>query len=159
MRSAYAIYRTLAKYVEIADAAAPAGHDATVDEDFRSGVLLGNGMISLILSLLPSAVLGVMAVFGFTGDRDYGLQMLMRAGGWKAGRKEPSVEPENEGLRRSGAFVVLHPIASMLTHSLCSLRYDPSHVPPRHRHIPSVRFLSLLFSSSSCAEPSLPPPH
>jgi hypothetical protein len=102
MRNAYAIYRTLARFVEEADVA-QGGHDSSIDQDFRSGVLLGNGMISLILSLLPSTVLKIMDVFGFTGDREVGLASLMRAGGWKAGVQEPTVEPENEGLRRSGA--------------------------------------------------------
>jgi hypothetical protein len=130
MRNAYAIYRTLAKFVEEADAAQD-GRDTAIDEDFRSGVLLGNGLISLstlapacrrhvhiayrspssVLSLLPSTVIKLMDVFGFNGDRDLGLSMLMRAGGWKDGVKEPSVEPEHEGLRRSGSSASLFHLA------------------------------------------------
>ncbi|GAA5855097.1 hypothetical protein JCM8547_002378 [Rhodosporidiobolus lusitaniae] len=106
MRSAYAIYRTLAKFVEQADEAS-GGFDSSIDQDFRSGVLLGNGMISLILSLLPSSVLTVMSVFGFTGDRDQALSTLMKAGGWKTGVAEPSVDPAEEGLRRSVCDMVL----------------------------------------------------
>lgn len=59
MRNAYSIYRTLAKYVEVADKEY-GGEDPAIDQDFRSGVYLGNGLISLILSLLPSAVLKIM---------------------------------------------------------------------------------------------------
>jgi hypothetical protein len=62
MRNAYAIYRTLAKFVEMADKAHGGGEDPSIDQDFRSGVFLGNGLISLILSLLPSTVLKIMEV-------------------------------------------------------------------------------------------------
>lgn len=99
MRNAYAIYRTLAAYVEAVDKEY-GGEDPAIDQDFRSGVFLGNGLISLILSLLPSAVLKIMTVFGFTGDRDYALATLMRAGRWKEGVEEPGMEPEKEGIRR-----------------------------------------------------------
>ncbi|KAI5480893.1 outer membrane protein, IML2, mitochondrial/Tetratricopeptide repeat protein 39 [Pseudohyphozyma bogoriensis] len=67
MRNAYAIYRTLAKFVAQADAAYDGEEDPSIDQHFRSGVFLGNGLISLILSLLPSTVLKIMEVFGFTG--------------------------------------------------------------------------------------------
>ncbi|GAA5901953.1 hypothetical protein JCM5296_006311 [Sporobolomyces johnsonii] len=109
MRNAYAIYRTLAKYVEGVDAAysGPGAEDPSIDQDFRSGVRLGNGMISLILSLLPSTVLKIMEVFGFTGDRDWALSTLMKAGGWKAGVKEPDLDPEKEGIRKPICDMVL----------------------------------------------------
>ncbi|GAA5939896.1 hypothetical protein JCM1841_000520 [Sporobolomyces salmonicolor] len=109
MRNAYAIYRTLAKYVEGVDAAysGPGDEDPSIDQDFRSGVRLGNGMISLILSLLPSTVLKIMEVFGFTGDRDWALSTLMKAGGWKAGVKEPNLDPQKEGIRKPICDMVL----------------------------------------------------
>ncbi|GAA5827210.1 hypothetical protein JCM11251_001170 [Rhodosporidiobolus azoricus] len=110
MRNAYAIYRTLAKYAEEAD---------EVDQDFLSGVRLGNGMISLILSLLPSTVLKIMDVFGFTGDREYALNTLMAAGAWKAGVEQPLLEPEEEGIRRPIADMVL------LLHHLVIASYLP----------------------------------
>lgn len=65
MRNAYGIYRSLAKYVEWADTAAQKkgeARDARIDEDFRSGVYLGNGLISMILGLLPGKVLKIMEV-------------------------------------------------------------------------------------------------
>lgn len=109
MRNAYAIYRTLAKYVETSDQEyqGPGEEDPAIDQDFRSGVHLGNGMISLILSLLPSAVLKIMEVFGFTGDRDWALATLMKAGGWKARVEEPSMDPEKEGIRRPSALLAV----------------------------------------------------
>ncbi|BGP48328.1 hypothetical protein JCM10450v2_004200 [Rhodotorula kratochvilovae] len=121
MRNAYAIYRTLAKYVETTDQeySGPGEEDPAIDQDFRSGVRLGNGMISLILSLLPSAVLKIMEVFGFTGDRDWALSTLMKAGGWKAGVKEPSMDPEKEGIRRPICDMVL------LMHHLVIANYLP----------------------------------
>ncbi|BGP28476.1 hypothetical protein JCM10296v2_000211 [Rhodotorula toruloides] len=121
MRNAYAIYRTLAKYVELVDSEyhGQGEEDPAVDQDFRSGVRLGNGMISLILSLLPSAVLKIMEVFGFTGDRDWALATLMKAGGWKARTAEPGMDPEKEGIRRPICDMVL------LMHHLVIANYLP----------------------------------
>ncbi|GAA6018293.1 hypothetical protein JCM11491_005144 [Sporobolomyces phaffii] len=109
MRNAYAIYRTLAAYVEAADASyfGEGTEDPAIDEDFRSGVRLGNGMISLILSLLPSTVLKIMSVFGFSGDREWALSTLMAAGGWEAGRKDPKKDPAKEGIRKPICDMVL----------------------------------------------------
>lgn len=107
MRNAYSIYRTLARYVETADADNGGVPDPTIDEDFRSGVFLGNGLISMILSLLPSTVLKIMEVFGFTGDREYALKTLMKGGKWVAGQKEPGMSPEKEGIRRQICDMVL----------------------------------------------------
>lgn len=63
LRSAMGIYRHLATFVEDADAAAVARGegpiDKSIDQDFRSGVLLGTGANSLVLSLLPSKVITV----------------------------------------------------------------------------------------------------
>ena len=59
----------------------------------------------MILSLLPSSLLKIMEVFGFTGDREYALATLMKGGKWAQGQKEPGMEPEKEGIRRqSRAF-------------------------------------------------------
>lgn len=75
MRNAYATYRTLAAFVEDSDldyvsthsrVAGAKAEDPNIDNNFRSGVFLGNGMISLILSMLPGSVLKLMTVFGFT---------------------------------------------------------------------------------------------
>ncbi|POY71178.1 hypothetical protein BMF94_5488 [Rhodotorula taiwanensis] len=106
MRSAYSTYRTLAQYVEAADGAF-GGEDPKIDQDLRSGINLGNGMISLILSLLPSTVLKIMEVIGFAGDRDAALRMLMKPGGWRAGAEEPTMPPSAQGIRRPIADLVL----------------------------------------------------
>lgn len=145
MRNAYAIFRTLAKFVETADLAYTALNprrpfsptspsassaspstpssatqelleDPSIDQDFRSGVFFGNGLISMILSLLPSTLLKIMEVFGFTGDREYALATLMKGGKWTAGQKEPGMEPEKEGIRRqSGSH----------HHFYSTARFDP----------------------------------
>lgn len=107
MRAAHGTYRNLAKFVEGQDAAHPEVVDPTLDENFRSGVELGAGMISLILSLLPGGVLKIVEVFGFGGDREYALQSLMRPGLWKAGSTESGRDPEKEGIRRPLADLVL----------------------------------------------------
>lgn len=121
MRSAYMIYRNLAKFVEDADKRATGyavakspmyasrtdfiacrGEDKSIDNDFRSGVFLGNGLISVILSLLPSTVLKIMEVFGFTGDAAYGLKTLMAAGKWSfdPAERKPGMKTSQEGIRR-----------------------------------------------------------
>ena len=68
LRNSYGIYRSMSKYVEWADEQAQkkggAKRDEAVDEDFRSGVYLGNGLISMILGLLPGKVLKIMEVSG-----------------------------------------------------------------------------------------------
>lgn len=102
MRNAYGIYRSLGKYVEHADSKAPGRFDKTIDQDFRSGAFLGNGLISLILGLLPSKVLKIMDVFGYSGDTKEGLNTLMRAGGWpeESAKAKPRMSQEDEGIRR-----------------------------------------------------------
>ena len=100
MRNAYGIYRSLAKYVEWADKKSGGVRDESIDEDFRSGVHLGNGLISLILGLLPGKVLKIMEVIGYTGDTQIGLATLARAGEWSKTKTEPGMQVESEGIRR-----------------------------------------------------------
>jgi hypothetical protein len=103
MRTAISTYRSLGKYLQNADAAHPDGKDPSLDEDFRSGVLLGNGMTSLILSLLPSRVLSVVELFGYKGDRTMALDLLAAAGGWDKddpNQVEPPIGIKEEGIRR-----------------------------------------------------------
>ncbi|KAN0063269.1 hypothetical protein ACQY0O_004433 [Thecaphora frezii] len=99
MRNAYGIYRSLSKYVEWAD---EKGATEQIDEDFRTGVYLGNGMISMILGLVPGKVLKIMEVFGYTGDTNWALKTLSRAGGWSADPnvQDPAVTERGEGVRR-----------------------------------------------------------
>lgn len=106
MRNAYGIYRSLAKYVEWADEQASKKRkgaiDETIDEDFRSGVYLGSGLISMILGLLPGKVLKIMEVFGYTGDCVEALKILAKAGEWSTNPKhtKPGMPMEEEGIRR-----------------------------------------------------------
>lgn len=104
MRNAYSIFRTLNSFVERADVENGNVPDPTIDEDFRSGVYFGNGLISMILSILPSKLLKVMELFGFTGDARFALATLMKGGKWTPGVKEPAMDPAKEGIRRQCAF-------------------------------------------------------
>ena len=96
----------------------PANEVELPDDDFRSGVYLGMGMVHLILSLLPSRVLPILELFGYKGDRTVALRMLEKAGGWgvlrerlsvdgrldemqSGGVVDPGIGRQDEGLRRS----------------------------------------------------------
>ena len=103
LRSAYATYRSLASWLV---KAAEAGE--TADQHLMSGIELGNGAISLILSLLPSKALKIMDVFGYSGDRQYGLTTLLKTGGWTRERAEPLVSAQQEGIRRPICGQSLH---------------------------------------------------
>lgn len=95
LRAAYGDYRSLLKYVEWAEK-----NDANTDEDFRSGVFLGSGCISLILGLLPSKVLKIMEIFGYEGSVPVGLSLLQRAAGWTDSTSTtPQRTIDTEGIR------------------------------------------------------------
>ena len=106
LRNAYFTVRELMKFVEFCDGEAEEAqiHNrqavAAIDQDFRSGVYLTNGLCSLILSLLPAKALKMMEGFGFTGDRRYSLDLFARAGGWSSSRPLPSISADEEGVRR-----------------------------------------------------------
>jgi hypothetical protein len=95
MRTLIGIYRKLGEYLDAVDAEAQAAGkgpiDTTVDEHFRTGVYLGNGMSNLILSLIPGKLHTLIEIFGYKGDRHYGLGLLYKAGGWTKESHEPSV--------------------------------------------------------------------
>jgi len=95
MRTTISIYRLLGKYLETVDAEAEARGegplDRSIDEHFRSGVHLGNGMSNLILSMMPTRLLTIVELFGYKGDRRAGLEALARVGGWTADSPEPAV--------------------------------------------------------------------
>ncbi|KAJ7875576.1 hypothetical protein B0H14DRAFT_2715695 [Mycena olivaceomarginata] len=103
-----------------------------IDPHFRSGVYLGAGMSTLILSLLPARLLNIIELFGYAADRAEALEILGRAGGWgrpaasgdtssaadaddEAG---PSVSTEQEGVRRAicdMALLIFHLVLSSYT--------------------------------------------
>ncbi|EPQ57674.1 hypothetical protein GLOTRDRAFT_74595 [Gloeophyllum trabeum ATCC 11539] len=122
MRTLINIYRNLGKYLEAVDAEAQARgegpEDASIDADFRSGVYLGVGMSNLILSMMPGRLLTIVEMFGYKGDRQAGLDYLMRAGGWTKASSEPGVPKEKEGVRRSicdAALLIFHLVLSSFT--------------------------------------------
>jgi hypothetical protein len=150
MRTIITIYRTLYKYVcavdaeyaaelaKSADANTATNDKATthppespaIDHHFRSGVYLGAGMSTLILSLLPTKLLTIVEMFGYAADRGEALAILGRAGGWGAGGKrgggdadefeagEPTVSTAQEGVRRSicdMALLIFHLVLSSFT--------------------------------------------
>ncbi|KAI0691583.1 hypothetical protein C8Q76DRAFT_862098 [Earliella scabrosa] len=122
MRTTINIYRQLGKYLETMDAEAQAKgngpEDTSIDADFRSGVYLGVGVSNLILSLMPSRLLTIVELFGYKGDRQAGLSYLQKAGGWSAGSDAPSIELDQEGVRRTicdMALLIFHLVLSSLT--------------------------------------------
>ena len=87
-------YLSLGKYLDTVDAEARARgepEDTSIDKDFRSGVELGVGASNLILSFMPNKLLSVATIFGYNGDRDAGLKLLMKCGGWVKGEEQPRV--------------------------------------------------------------------
>jgi len=58
LRNANLAYRNMNEFIRQADAAA-GGHDKSIDRHFRSGVLFGDGINSLILSMLPGSIMTV----------------------------------------------------------------------------------------------------
>ncbi len=94
MRTTISIYRHLGQYLDTMDAEARERgepEDTTIDKHFRSGVYLGVGMCNIILSLMPAKLQTIVELFGYKGDRQQGLQSLMKVGGWSTDRHEPSV--------------------------------------------------------------------
>lgn len=126
MRSAYGIYRTLQQYLEAS------GGDTELDEDFKSGVELGTGLSSLMLSLLPGKVLKVgsplprhhrVLIGGLlAGRRDIRLHRRpsRRARHADGGRRMVRVERRARHLGRGGR------------RPTTNLRHGIAHIPPRH---------------------------
>ncbi|KAK0467451.1 hypothetical protein IW261DRAFT_1574184 [Armillaria novae-zelandiae] len=118
MRTTINIYRVLYKFITTMDEASPSGYDDSIDVHFRSGVYLGAGMSTLILSLMPSKLLTIIELFGYHGDRAEALSILSKAGGWTSTSDEPSVPISDEGLRRpicDMSLMVFHLVLSSFT--------------------------------------------
>ncbi|KAK7451747.1 hypothetical protein VKT23_012426 [Stygiomarasmius scandens] len=122
MRTTITVYRTLLKFVNTMDAESLANggppEDPSIDAHFRSGVYLGAGMATLILSLLPQKLLTIVELFGYKGDRKEALELLCRAGGWSADSSEPAVSTAQEGVRRTicdMALMIFHLVLSSFT--------------------------------------------
>ncbi|KAJ3336245.1 hypothetical protein HDU93_003386 [Gonapodya sp. JEL0774] len=69
IRSSYGVYRSAWLHV---------GNTSSekLDDHFVSGVLLGIGSFNLVLSFLPSKILRLFEVIGFTGDQELGLKCI-----------------------------------------------------------------------------------
>lgn len=125
LRNGYFMVRELFKFVEFCDGEAEEAQisgrrpTVSVDQDFRSGVYLTNGICSLILSLLPTKALKMMEGFGFTGDRRFSLDVFARAGGWSKSRPLPTISADEEGVRRPLCDI------AMLTYHLFISSYVP----------------------------------
>ncbi|KAG2197864.1 hypothetical protein INT47_003533 [Mucor saturninus] len=107
IRSSYSSYMTLEKYVDYVKSE---GKDEELDPNFTSGVALGVGCFSLILSMLPSSVVKVAEFIGFSSDRAHGLQVLEAVGGWDKVHTSTTVSSAMEaktGLRRPLSEMVL----------------------------------------------------
>lgn len=79
IRSSYNSYMTLEKYIDYMKSE---GKMEELDHHFTSGVGLGVGCFSLILSMLPASVVKVAEFIGFSSDRAHGLHVLESVGGW-----------------------------------------------------------------------------
>ena len=132
MRTCVQIYRLLACYLEVMDAesvaAGTGAQHPDIDNDFRSGVLLGTGMTHIFLSLLPSRITAVMKLLGYKGDRKEGLETLAKAGGWSPdlSKPDPAISAENEGLRRPIAdmgLLMFHLVLSSYTFDGVDIQY------------------------------------
>lgn len=55
-------------------------------------------MSNIILSLMPARLASIVELFGYKGDRKWGLELLMRAGGWGTDGQEPNI---SAGMLRS----------------------------------------------------------
>ncbi|KAJ7627995.1 hypothetical protein DFH06DRAFT_1226877 [Mycena polygramma] len=105
-----------------------------IDKHFRSGVYLGAGMSTLILSLLPARLLNIIELFGYAADRGEALEILGRAGGWGkpsavhgfttdgtsegAAEQGPTVSTAQEGVRRAicdMSLLIFHLVLSSFT--------------------------------------------
>jgi len=117
LRTIINTYRSLYKYIEECDAAYTKGDwDPSIDDDFRSGVYLGMGGATLILSLIPTRLLKVVELFGYKlGGREDALRILMKPGGWESGFVKPIGEG---GVRRTIcdlALLIFHLVLSSFT--------------------------------------------
>ncbi|KAF4567143.1 hypothetical protein EYR40_006137 [Pleurotus pulmonarius] len=140
MRTTISIYRKLYDYIEHVDAEYTVSHppssstspsetyttstgtqvtqDPAIDPHFRTGVYLGVGMSNIILSLMPARLASIVELFGYKGDRKWGLELLMRAGGWGPDGQEPNISAADEGVRRTicdMALMIFHLVLSSFT--------------------------------------------
>lgn len=109
IRSSYSTYMTLEKFVEYRNKEHKGKEE--LDDHFTSGVGLGVGCFSLILSMLPASVVKVAEFIGFSSDRAHGLHVLETVGGWdkchSSKEDRPATIVSETGLRRQMCDMVL----------------------------------------------------
>lgn len=74
-----------------AEARGEGPEDKSIDAHFRSGVYLGNGVMNMVLSLMPGKLQTLAELLGYKGDRQVALRFLSLPGGWTKDSAEPSV--------------------------------------------------------------------
>lgn len=93
-------------------------------------------MSHLVLSMMPGKLLALVELFGYKGDRKFGLELLERAGGWGANGR---VVEKGEWSRSLIMFWYCE-LGARSTNMLayrsrrsptCNLRYVATHLPPR----------------------------
>ncbi|KAG2113971.1 hypothetical protein DEU56DRAFT_749051, partial [Suillus clintonianus] len=91
----------------------------SLDPHFRSGVYLGLGMSHLVLSMMPGKLLPLMELFGYKGDRKFGLELLERAGGGEWSFQNANMNlTDAEGVRRAicdMSLLIFHLVLSAFT--------------------------------------------
>jgi len=69
--------------------------------------------------LMPSRLLSLIELFGYKGDRQLGLSLLYKAGGWSTTSDEPAVDHKTEGVRRTlcdMTLLIFHLVLSGFTY-------------------------------------------
>lgn len=108
IRSSYNTYTVLEKYLNHVK---KEDKLQEIDNHFISGVGLGVGCFNLILSMLPTSVVKVAELIGFSSDRAHGLHVLETVGGWdkchSSMDKKSTISTDETGLRRQLCDMVL----------------------------------------------------
>jgi Protein of unknown function (DUF3808) len=97
VRAAFGTYNALSRLLE-------SDEEIRSDADLRSGVHLGNGLLTLLISLLPAKFARVIQLFGYGGDRATALRILRRGGMWEGDEGTPS---DHAGIRRALCDAIL----------------------------------------------------
>ncbi|KAM3183630.1 hypothetical protein ACTXT7_009965 [Hymenolepis weldensis] len=84
LRECYKCYRTCWKIYKSKD-----WGGRSTRASFECGVLMGVGAFNLLLSLLPSKVLSLLEIVGFSGKKDFGLQLLQEGSKIEHGVRDP----------------------------------------------------------------------
>ena len=167
MRTTIGVYKSLMKYLEVVDAEAVARGegpvDKSIDAHFRSGVYLGNGMLNLILSLMPGKLQTLVELLGYKGDRHVALDLLALSGGWSVESNQPSVSigklavllvlpdiliisTEEEGVRRTVCdicLLIFHLVLSSFTFDGVDINMAQKILDWNLRRYPSGMFVSI----------------